>query len=122
MIKNYLSIFYIIFWKEVNYFMKWNVVRYNINKGDIETYNIFAHGKFREEVDDLIKNYENEEKFKSKVKSSLLYYFFARAEWEVFISPWIGSKKGEIKVDVYWQIMNNFDQFIDYILRFNGIK
>lgn len=101
--------------------MKWNVIRYNINKREIETCNIFSHGGFREEVDELIKNYENEEKFKSKVKNSLLYYFFVRAEWEILISPWIGSKKGEIKVDVYWQIMNNFDQFIDYILRFNGL-
>lgn len=44
-----------------------------------------------------------------------MYYFWSKCEWEVLISPWVGGNDDEeIKVDVAWQIMNNWDVFVDY--------
>ena len=42
-----------------------------------------------------------------------MYYFWSKCEWEVLISPWVGGNDEEIKVDVAWQIMNNWDVFVD---------
>lgn len=37
-------------------------------------------------------------------------------EWEVVIGPWCGDRgTKEIKVDVYMQVMNNWDIFVDYV-------
>lgn len=45
-----------------------------------------------------------------------MYYYWAKCEWEVIISPWIAQHNdNEIKVDVYWQVMNNWDIFLDYV-------
>ena len=45
-----------------------------------------------------------------------MYYFWAKCEWEVLIKPWVGGKGVEDKkVDVCWQIMNNWDAFVDYV-------
>ena len=48
--------------------------------------------------------------------SEVMYYFWAKCEWEVLITPWVGGKGVEDKkVDVCWQIMNNWDVFVDYV-------
>lgn len=44
-----------------------------------------------------------------------MYYFWAKCEWEVLVAPWISPLESEKKkVDVCWQIMNNWDVFVDY--------
>ncbi len=70
-------------------------------------------------MEDLQKHYKKQktkEAFAEALRRSLMYYFWSKCEWEVLISPWCGSKKNEaIKVDVYWQVMNNWDHFLDYV-------
>ena len=44
-----------------------------------------------------------------------LYYFWSKCEWEVLVTPWISPRESEKKkIDVCWQIMNNWDVFVDY--------
>lgn len=44
-----------------------------------------------------------------------MYYFWSKCEWEVLVTPWISPRESEKKkVDVCWQIMNNWDVFVDY--------
>ena len=44
------------------------------------------------------------------------YCFWSKCEWEVQISPWISSRENEeTKIDVCWQVMNNWDVFLDYV-------
>ena len=70
-------------------------------------------------MEDLQKHYKKQktkEAFAEALRRSLIYYFWSKCVWEVLISPWCGSKKNEaIKVDVYWQVMNNWDHFLDYV-------
>lgn len=99
--------------------MKWNVYYYNINKRRIETYNIFDHSGFtyyiRQAAKEAIKT-EDIELFTDKLKRELQYYFWSKAEWEVIISPWLGLRDSEeIKIDVYDQIMLNWNVFARYV-------
>lgn len=103
--------------------IEWNVIRHNINKDEIEVFNIFKHGGFKDDVLTYFNNCENKDDFANKVNSSLLYYFWSRCEWEIIISPWVGKKDNtEIKVDVYWQVKNNWNVFIDYIWNYLSSK
>lgn len=97
--------------------MVWNVYIYNINKHKIEIYNIFEHGGFYKYVREAIKNNKNKEEFVEQLKSELLYYFWSKAEWEVIITSWCGGdkEKDAIKIDVYNQVMLNWDSFVNYV-------
>lgn len=96
--------------------MKWNVIYYDINSKKIEVFNIFDHVRFNSNVIKYLNTYDNKDKFAEKLKSSLMYFFWSKSEWEILISPWLASKTDkEIKVDVYWQVMNNWEVFVDYV-------
>ena len=63
-----------------------------------------------------MKAYEDKNSFADKLKRELQYYFWSKAEWEIIISPWLGSSNSErIKIDVYDQVMLNWDVFVDYV-------
>ena len=97
--------------------MKWNIFYYNINARKIETFNIFNHGRFREDVIRNLTIIENKEEFAQTLKSNLMYYFWAKAEWELLFSPWVGGdqEKDSVKIDVYEQVMNNWEIFLNYV-------
>ena len=97
--------------------MEWNVFIHNINRKEIENYNIFNHGSFREDIVRAAKEYDNKEEFLKYVKSSLMHHFWAKAEYEVIIAPWCGGdrEKDAKKIDIYDQVTNNWDIFSEYI-------
>lgn len=69
---------------------------------------------FDEEKLSALKMYLEQKKLKVETVV-FMYYFWSKCEWEVLISPWVGGNDDEeIKVDVAWQIMNNWDVFVDY--------
>ena len=50
------------------------------------------------------------------VHGSLFYYYRSKCEWEVIVSSWPPSDRvPERKVDVYDQVMLNWDVFIGYV-------
>lgn len=97
--------------------MEWNVYYYNVNHRKIETYNLFGHGSFQKELRKIISEYTTKEEFAEKLKSNLMYYFWSRAEWEIILAPWVGGdrEKDAEKIDVYDQIMMNWDIFLNYV-------
>lgn len=125
--------------------MTWNVFRENINRKEIVKYNIFNHGGFANEVDELLKEDVSRDEFDEKLRMILFYYFGSKAEYEVVISSWpVYIDKAELnrlnteyeeynkkwdhypykinvspevgkKVSVYDQVMMNLDQFVDYV-------
>jgi hypothetical protein len=93
----------------------WNVFYHNINSDRIETFNIFRHGGLVADIASLVKKRKNKEEFAEELRRSLFYHFGSKCEWEVLIAPWCGSRENKpIKVDVCWQIMNNWDVFLEY--------
>lgn len=96
--------------------MKWYVYYYNVNHKVIEKYNIFDHGGFRQDIENIFKDEYSREDFNKELETSLLFYFWSKAEWEILLSPWVGgSPDDKMKIDAYDQIMINFDQFSDYV-------
>lgn len=103
--------------------MTWNVFYYDFNSDKIKIFNIFDHGRFREDVVSALKKCKTKPEFADRIHSELRYYFWAKCEWETVIAPWIGDKaESGLKVDVYWQIRMNWDKFIDYLWDQRGIK
>ena len=95
----------------------WNVYIENINKSQIEVYNIFDHSGFNK---DLLKIYDeykdNKDEFLIKLQRSLQYYFWSKCEWEIILSDWPPSRKfNDKKVSVYDQLVLNWNIFTEYV-------
>ena len=97
--------------------LKWYVIYDDWNARKIGPYNIFKHSEFHKEVQEHLKKYaDDKEKFVKELRASLMYYFWAKAEWEVVVGPWICSTAEKaLKIDVYDQVMLNWDVFVDYV-------
>lgn len=92
----------------------WNVFRDDWNARRIQRYNIFEHTSFVIDCADEIKKHKNEYfQLEIQIRRTLMYYFWAKCEMEVIISDF---PRGEIeeKVDVYSQVMMNWDVFYAY--------
>ena len=97
-------------------YMEWNVFYHDANKQEIRVFNIFKHYSFNKSVEKLLKKCKDKKEFAESIKIELMYYFWSKAEYEIIISPWCGGRYTEdIKVDIYEQVMNNFDIFLDYV-------
>jgi len=96
--------------------LTWAVIYHDINGDRISTFDIFHHGGFKEDIRRSIKKISSKEEFATELRRSLFYYFGSKSEWEIVVGPWCGGKNTkEIKVDVYWQVMNNWGVFLEYV-------
>ena len=124
---------------------EWNVFREEFNSREIVVYNIFQHVAFYEAVKKIAKSRPTKEVFADKVRSELSYYFWSKSEYEVIVTSWpayidreelrrlrdtyeeiknqptpyktnINPEVGE-KIDIYAQVVMNWNQFIDYSYR-----
>lgn len=97
--------------------LEWNVYYQDINRRKIMRHNVFDHSGFREDLAKAVKKYKEREEFEKEVRSSLMYWYWSKCEWEIILSGWPPSKDGEeeIKIDVFEQIMLNRQRFMDYL-------
>ena len=122
--------------------LKWVVYYHSMNKNKIETFNIFDHWKFNEDTQKNLKKIKDKDEFAKKLKSDLMYYFWSKCEYEVIIASFptyikmdeldkerelckekygrdpkmlSANLETEIKIDIYDQVMNNWDIFLDYV-------
>ena len=122
----------------------WNVIEHDINGRKIDVYNVFEHGSFAESLLQIKKKYKTFEEFAEQVRRELQYYFWSKSEWEVIVTTWppyidgkeldrLNKEREEhikefgqfrfehvnvetgVKIDVYDQIMLNWEQFITYL-------
>lgn len=96
--------------------MEWNVFRINTNLKKVEVFNIFDHYTFRKNCAKIAKNKKiTREEAAEQLKNELRYYFWSKFEYEIWIG-YVFDDKGEYtkKVDIYSQVMMNFDKFFDY--------
>lgn len=98
----------------------WMVYRHSFNSGKIEATNIFAHWKFDEDVQNDLRKCQTKIEFADRLKKNLMYYFWSKCEHEIIVSSWPYTDKSAIKVDVYQQVMLNFDIFVDYVWKQAG--
>lgn len=97
--------------------LTWNVIYGNFNSREIEIYNIFRHWAFKQDCVKAAKKFmDNKESFADEVRKSLMYYFWSKCEWEVIVQHWPNNERfHDKKIDVYSQVMMNWDIFIDYL-------
>ena len=97
--------------------LEWNVYVGNFNAKKIETHNVFRHTRFTEDCRAAAKKFKDDKAaFAEEVRHSLMYYYWSKCEWEVIISHWPPANGfDDSKVDVYSQVMLNWDRFIDYL-------
>ena len=95
----------------------WNVYTEDWNSNQIEIHNIFDHGRFWEDCIKAKKKFKDDrDGFLEQIKKDLMYYYWSKCEWEIILSDWPPSEtfKKE-KIDVYDQVMMNWDIFAEYI-------
>lgn len=97
--------------------MHWRVIYEDFNERKITDFDIFEHYRFAEDVKKAYKKYHNDyDSFCENVRKSLAYWFWSKTEWEVIVSAWPPwNSVPERKVDVYEQVMLNWDVFIEYV-------
>lgn len=97
--------------------MHWIVYIDNINTKSIETFDVFEHYSFAEDVRKAYKRHKDDfGAFSEDVRRSLVYYFWSKCEWEVILSAWPPTNRiSQRKIDVYEQVRNNWDVFIEYV-------
>lgn len=99
--------------------LEWNVFVHDINKRQMKIFNVFNHGRYRQEIIELLNRRDDYtlEEFKEKVKSSTMYYYWCKCELEILIAPWVGDfDKESVKIDVYKQLEINWNHYIKYLL------
>lgn len=99
--------------------LKWFVIRFDPNKNEMCDYNIFNHGSFCEFVKNTFELYKNDPvAFKDNLRKCVLYFFWAKCEYEIIISEWpprADGKNCSKKIDIYEQVIKNFALFADYV-------
>lgn len=97
--------------------IEWFVYIEDFNANKIIKYNIFKHYRFVDDVKKCYKKYkDNYDSFSTEVRKSLMYYFWSKCEWEIILSGWPPRDDfDEKKIDVYDQVMMNYDVFIKYL-------
>lgn len=98
--------------------LEWNVILYDWNLKSIVKYNIFEHALISKELSILYKECNTKEIFAEKLKQLFKYCFKSKCEYEFIISSWPPSNVDDgVKIDVYEQLMYNFDKIVDYLWR-----
>ena len=97
--------------------MEWYVFFEDSCRQEIGKFNIFEHPSFMNDVKKAYKEHkDNFNAFSEQVKQSLKYYYWSQCEWELVLSDWPKSDKiPEEIIDVYDQVVLNWDIFIKYV-------
>ena len=95
----------------------YNVYQEDINNRSIVVRNIFDNSSFLNMIWEAKKAFgEDFSAFSEKVKNALMYFYWSKCEYEIILSGW--PPKDDFKkkkIDVYEQVMLNWDLFIKYL-------
>jgi len=99
----------------------WNVFLEDFNRKEIRTFNVFHNCTFIEQLKKEFRRYAKHkdiEKLKAEIKSWAMYCFWSKCEYEIILTSFPEKKDfKEKKVDVYQQLMLNWDSFVEYVLK-----
>lgn len=96
--------------------LTWKVFYQSWMSKKIEVFNIFNHYGFHQKVKKAAEKCKAKEDFAMELRGSLMYYFCLKCEWEIIITPGMFRENTEdLKIDVYWQVLNNWPVFLDYV-------
>ena len=94
----------------------WNVFREDVNHNKIYEFNVFNHHHFTEDCKKAFKSFRgNKDKVEEEIKRCLMYNYWCKCEHEIVITGFPPSEKTSRKVDIYSQVVMNWDRFFDYL-------
>jgi len=123
----------------------WNVYDYHFSVPELRIFNVFNHESFLDSVEKLLAKDMPKEEFPELLRRQALYYYWSKTEWECIITdtnPQICRNElcrllsecyeqlpkskptprhfcinlvNSYKLDIYSQIMLNWDEFVDYV-------
>ncbi len=94
----------------------WNVYWEDFNRNQIVVRNVFNLSvSFNNYLKDNLKKNKLKKDFCKQLERDLQYCYWSKCEHEIIISSWPSRDDCKIKVDVYDQIMLNWDKFCDYV-------
>ena len=95
----------------------WNVYIEDVNTHQIKTFNVFHSYTFNTQCKKVFRKYSKPEQIKileEQIRGWAQYCFWCKCEYEILISGWI-HEKTQKKIDVYDQLMLNWDSFFQYV-------
>ena len=97
--------------------MEWYVFVEDFNNRKIYKYNVFNHSRYLEDIKKIYKKHRNDfDTFTEEVRRTTMYYYWSKCEWEIILSSWPPRPDfNESRIDVYDQIMMNWNVFIKYV-------
>lgn len=92
----------------------WFVLSFDFNGQIFKSFDIFSHSSFTKEFSKLKK--DNFESFQTDLKNLIKDYFWAKCEYEIVLGDW---PQGEVlcKIDIYTQLIINWDRFSEYCFK-----
>ena len=101
----------------VNRELTYNVYEEDFNRKEIVVRNIFTHQSFYDSLVKIKKECKDDfAAFSDRVQKSLMYYYWSKCEYEIILSGWPPKDDfKQEKVDIYSQVMLNWDIFIQYL-------
>lgn len=91
--------------------MEWYVFKENFNIRKIERFNIFSNKCFEQDVKEILKIKEiSKLELAELLEEKLSYYYWSKHNSEIVVNSTISKK-----IDIYDQVMINWDRFVDYI-------
>lgn len=127
----------------------WNVYDYHFSAPELRIFNVFNHHSFLEYVQKLLAKDMPKEEFTELLRREVFYYYWGKTEWECIITntePKISRNElcrvlsecyeqlpksqptprhfcinlyDAYKLDVYSQVMLNWDEFVDYVWQYS---
>ena len=97
--------------------MEWNVYVSDFNAREIKAFNVLKHYGFYNDCKKITnKKNVTKEEFTEEIRRSLAYFYRFKCEWEIVLSDFPPHESfHKAKIDVYSQVMLNFDKFIVYL-------
>ncbi len=104
--------------------LEWNVFIESINEKKIKEYNVFNNTAFLDDCKKAFRKYgkteETRDELVDSIRTSAMYYYWCKCEWEVIITGWPPQREDsgfrEKKVDVFSQLSLNWNRFIEYCI------
>ena len=99
----------------------WYVIFHDFNTKEFKPYDVLNHYTFSKDLNKYIKKYVEGDitysNLKERVRISAQSCFWARCEYEVVLSCFPPNENvDDKKIDIYYQLMLNFDVFFKYLL------
>ena len=101
--------------------LQWWVMVSDLNAGRIVLHNVFDHYGFMRDIKKAARKFKDaqHDEFIDQLRRELFYYYCSKCEWEVIVDHWPPSADKQryqpVKIDVYDQVMMNWDLFCDYV-------